>query len=80
MFKSMPYKFNSEGKVGINNNSNICLSYITQKKHIEDSWFEKLNGRIFGCDTCQRACPYNKKLSLVILENLNLMNIWKELN
>ena len=49
-----------KGKVGINNNANICLSYITQKKDIEDSWFEKLNGRLFGCDTCQRACPYNK--------------------
>jgi len=51
-----------EGKVGINNNSNICLSYITQKKNIEDSWFEKLNGRLFGCDTCQRACHYNKEI------------------
>ena len=49
-----------KGKEGINNNANICLSYITQKKDIEDSWFEKLNGRLFGCDTCQKMCPYNK--------------------
>ncbi|MBK5243110.1 tRNA epoxyqueuosine(34) reductase QueG [Clostridium sp.] len=48
-----------EGTLGINNNSNICLAYITQKKDIEDFWFEKLNGRLFGCDTCQEACPYN---------------------
>ncbi|MCB2298982.1 tRNA epoxyqueuosine(34) reductase QueG [Clostridium tagluense] len=48
-----------KGKAGINNDANVCLSYITQKKHIEDFWFEKLNGRLFGCDTCQRACPYN---------------------
>ncbi|MBZ9685112.1 tRNA epoxyqueuosine(34) reductase QueG [Clostridium estertheticum] len=53
-----------KGQVGINNDANICLSYITQKKHIEDSWFEKLNGRIFGCDTCQRACPYNREIQL----------------
>lgn len=53
-----------EGKVGINNNSNICLSYITQKKQIEDSWFVKLNGRIFGCDTCQSVCPYNKGIQV----------------
>lgn len=51
-----------KGQVGINNNANVCLSYITQKKHIEDFWFEKLNGRLFGCDTCQRACPYNNEI------------------
>jgi len=50
------------GQAGINNDANICLSYITQKKQIEDIWFEKLNGRLFGCDTCQRACPYNKEV------------------
>jgi len=53
-----------KGKEGINNDANRCLSYITQKKHIEDSWFEKLNGRLFGCDTCQRACPYNCEIHL----------------
>ncbi|MCJ7688135.1 MAG: tRNA epoxyqueuosine(34) reductase QueG [Clostridiaceae bacterium] len=51
-----------EGPLGINNNSNICLAYITQKKDIEDCWFEKLNGRLFGCDTCQEACPFNKEI------------------
>lgn len=49
-------------------NFNICLSYITQKKHIDDKWFEKLGGRIFGCDTCQRVCPFNKDISM---SNLN---------
>ena len=51
-----------KGIVGINNDANICLSYITQKKDIEDSWFEKLNGRLFGCDTCQMVCPFNKEI------------------
>ena len=48
----------------INNNlknSNICLSYITQQKEIEDKWFALLNGRVFGCDTCQKFCPHNLK-------------------
>lgn len=53
-----------KGLVGINNDANICLSYITQKKDIEDSWFERLNGRLFGCDTCQRVCPYNKEIEV----------------
>jgi epoxyqueuosine reductase len=60
--KACPTSSIVKGRVGINNNANICLSYITQKKDIEDSWFEKLNGRLFGCDTCQRVCPYNKEI------------------
>lgn len=47
---------------------NICLSYITQKKHIEDSWFKKLDGRLFGCDSCQNVCPYNKGVQLSKIE------------
>ena len=43
-------------------NSNICLSYITQQKDIEDKWFSLLNGRVFGCDTCQNYCPHNMKI------------------
>ncbi|KGM93427.1 tRNA epoxyqueuosine(34) reductase QueG [Clostridium botulinum] len=44
----------------MNNNSNICLSYITQKKDIDDYWLSKFKGRMFGCDTCQNVCPYNR--------------------
>lgn len=50
-------------------NHGSCLSYITQKKEIEDIWFSKLNGRIFGCDTCQEVCPYNKKAEFSKLES-----------
>lgn len=50
------------------NNPNRCLSYITQKKEIDDEWFDKLNGRIFGCDTCQKVCPYNKNAEVSNLE------------
>ncbi|MBB6696738.1 tRNA epoxyqueuosine(34) reductase QueG [Clostridium algidicarnis] len=49
-------------------NSNICLSYITQKKQIEDKWFKVLGGRIFGCDSCQKSCPYNTKVKLSNIE------------
>lgn len=49
-------------------NPNICLSYITQKKHIEDIWFKKFEGRIFGCDTCQNNCPYNENIEYSKLE------------
>lgn len=57
-FGSCPTKsINKAGSV-----PNICLSYITQKKEIDDSFFNKLDGRIFGCDSCQNVCPYNKKI------------------
>ncbi|AOR24431.1 tRNA epoxyqueuosine(34) reductase QueG [Clostridium taeniosporum] len=48
-------------------NCNICLSYITQKKELQDWEMEKLQGRMFGCDTCQLVCPYNieKELSKI---------------
>ena len=51
------------GAIKDENIPNICLSYITQKKDIEHEWFSKFKGRIFGCDTCQKNCPYNKKIS-----------------
>ena len=45
-------------------NCNICLSYITQKKDLADWEMEKLDGRMFGCDTCQLVCPYNINTTL----------------
>lgn len=47
----------------LKNNCNICMSYITQKKEIEDKFLKLINGRIWGCDTCQVCCPYNKEIS-----------------
>lgn len=50
--------------IGSTGNSNICLSYITQKKNIEDEWFARMDGRLFGCDSCQAVCPYNREINL----------------
>ncbi|MDR2761019.1 MAG: DUF1730 domain-containing protein [Planctomycetaceae bacterium] len=40
----------------------LCLNYWTIEHcgEIPDEIQKKLNGRFFGCDTCRRACPYNK--------------------
>lgn len=45
-------------------NFNKCLSYITQKKDIDDKWLFKFGGRLFGCDTCQRVCPHNYNVEI----------------
>ena len=36
-----------------------CVSYLTQKKE-ELSKDENLHGFIYGCDICQKVCPFNK--------------------
>ncbi|SHJ85772.1 epoxyqueuosine reductase [Clostridium cavendishii DSM 21758] len=59
-------------------NPNICMSYITQKKDIEDKFLNLMNGRIFGCDTCQISCPKNKDIKYSNLDEfkpLEFMNI-----
>ena len=39
----------------------ICLSQVTQSKgFIPHPLREKLGTRIYGCDTCQSACPLNR--------------------
>lgn len=52
----------------VRKNSNICLSYLTQKKDLEDKWLTHLDGRIFGCDSCQECCPYNNNVITAPIE------------
>jgi epoxyqueuosine reductase len=61
-------------------NFNYCLSYITQKKDIDNQWFSKLNNRIFGCDTCQDVCPYNKKVDFSNLIHFKPLDFMYELD
>lgn len=37
-----------------------CLSSLTQQKTPDRSELQLLGGRLFGCDTCQRVCPFNE--------------------
>jgi len=38
-----------------------CISYVTQTKGtVEDDMMGKMGNRLYGCDTCQVVCPYNK--------------------
>lgn len=63
-YKSCPSKAINPYK----KNSNICVSYLTQKKDLDDKHIKLLKGRVFGCDSCQNSCPYNEKIELSKIE------------
>ena len=39
-----------------------CLSYLTieHRGEIPDKYGKKMGNRIYGCDSCQQACPHNR--------------------
>jgi epoxyqueuosine reductase len=42
-------------------NAQSCIAYLTQTKSIiPDEFRDKIGNRIYGCDSCQTACPANK--------------------
>lgn len=45
--------------------ANKCISYLTieNKEKIPDSYKDKFDGWLFGCDICQDVCPWNIKFS-----------------
>lgn len=61
-------------------NPNICLSYITQKKDIDEKWFKILGGRIFGCDSCQKVCPYNQNKEYSNIEEFKQLEFMKNID
>ncbi|MGB9779682.1 tRNA epoxyqueuosine(34) reductase QueG [Caldanaerobacter sp.] len=57
-------------------NANKCLSFITVKKgKIEEELSKKLGRRIYGCDTCQEVCPFNKRAKKVKREEFLPTNL-----
>ena len=59
-------------------NPNVCLSYLTQKKHLEPYEVQKLKGHLFGCDLCQLSCPHNSNVAISPLEEFKRLNYMQE--
>ena len=48
-----------------------CISFLTQTKEmIPDEFREKVGNRLYGCDSCQTSCPYNKRVDFHLHEEL----------
>lgn len=47
-----------------NFNSNQCLSYLTQKKELDNNEISLIKDSLFGCDGCQKGCPHNSNISI----------------
>lgn len=39
-----------------------CISYLTQKKVLSADEEKRISTYLYGCDTCQKVCPYNQHL------------------
>ena len=63
-----------------NKNCNICLSYITQKKELNNTEIKLLNGRMFGCDTCQLKCPYNNDVDYSKIKEFQVNDFMNDIN
>lgn len=42
-------------------NAQKCIAYLTQTKgFVPEPYRKKIGNRVYGCDTCQTVCPYNR--------------------
>ncbi|PLS02071.1 tRNA epoxyqueuosine(34) reductase QueG [Neobacillus cucumis] len=52
-------------------NANRCISFLTQTKElIPDEFRDKIGNRVYGCDSCQTACPVNKGVNFHLHEEM----------
>ena len=52
-------------------NAKICIAYFTQTKEmIPEEYRKKIGNRVYGCDSCQTACPKNKGINFHLHEEM----------
>lgn len=48
-------------------NAQRCIAFLTQTKDfLPEPFRDKIGNRIYGCDTCQQVCPWNKEVDFHI--------------
>jgi epoxyqueuosine reductase len=53
-------------------NAQHCIGFLTQTKgFVPDEFREKIGNRIYGCDSCQTACPVNKGMDFHFHEEMD---------
>ncbi|OOB79880.1 MAG: epoxyqueuosine reductase [Epulopiscium sp. Nuni2H_MBin001] len=63
---------------GALNDCNVCLSYLTQKKDLKLEEIDLLKGNIFGCDFCQKPCPYNININFTNLKEFKSLEFMQQ--
>lgn len=52
-------------------NAQRCIAFLTQTKDfIPDEFRDKIGNRLYGCDSCQTACPKNKGMDFHFHEEM----------
>ncbi|WP_085521231.1 tRNA epoxyqueuosine(34) reductase QueG [Tuberibacillus sp. Marseille-P3662] len=46
-------------------NAQKCIAYLTQTKgYVPEPYRQSIGNRVYGCDTCQQVCPYNRGVNV----------------
>lgn len=52
-------------------NANKCIAFLTQtKQDVPEYYRSAIGNRVYGCDTCQQVCPYNKGIDFHLHEDM----------
>ncbi|RYL93109.1 tRNA epoxyqueuosine(34) reductase QueG [Sporolactobacillus sp. THM7-4] len=52
-------------------NSHKCIAFLTQiKQDIPEHYRKAVGNRVYGCDTCQQVCPYNRDVDSHLHEEM----------
>lgn len=59
-----------------------CIAYLTIEHpgSIPEEFRSLIGNRIFGCDECQRCCPWNRRATAVVESKFGARDFWMQLS